>query len=152
LEGVKIGFSLTGTHVIFFVASVIVAGVVSGVFVAVTNDASSSLSERGDRIRNQLDTEFRIINDNENIPTSGGYYNFYIKNIGANRLLTTNDTFQVFIDGEYIAVAHYYFSSESVRAGDVVTLYIADSQISAGDHTIRLVGPLAITTEFHFTI
>ena len=146
------GFSLTSTHVIFFIASVIVASLVSGVFVAVTTNTSSSLSDRGDRIKEQLDTEFKIINDNENIPSSGGYYNFYIKNIGAKKLATTNDTFQVFVDGEYIAVANYYFSADSVQPGDVVTLYIATGQIAAGDSTLRVVGPQAVEDEFDFTI
>jgi len=41
-----VGFSLTGTHAIFFIASVIVAGAVSGVFMAVTTDISTSLSDR----------------------------------------------------------------------------------------------------------
>ena len=51
------GFSLTGTHVIFFIASVIIAGSVSGVLIAVINDVSNSLSDRGDRVEEQLDTE-----------------------------------------------------------------------------------------------
>jgi len=54
------GFSLTGTHVIFFIASVIIAGAVSGIFVAITYDVSNSLSSRGERVQDQLDIEFKI--------------------------------------------------------------------------------------------
>ena len=74
------GFSLTGTHVIFFIAAVIVAGMVSGVFIAVTMDVSTSLSERGKRVQEQLDTDFEIINDPDNIPQSGSdYLIFYLQ-------------------------------------------------------------------------
>ena len=146
------GFSLTGTHVIFFVASVIVAGSVSGVFIAVTTNVSNSLSDRGGRVQEQLDTEFKVINDPNNIPISGSYYQFYLKNIGGKKLTTTNTTFQLFVDGDLIAVANYYFSVNSIQPGDIVTINITTSEIDAGDRTLRIVGPLAIEDEFTFTI
>ena len=104
------GFSLTGTHVIFFVASIIIASAISGVFVVVINDVSSSFSERGERVQDQLDYEFTIINDPNNIPSEGSNYLFYLKNIGGKKLSTTNTTFTIFVDGEIVPVANYNFS------------------------------------------
>ena len=146
------GFSLTGTQVIFFVASVIVAGAVSGVFIAVTTDVSNSFSDRGDRLQEQLDTDFKIINDNENIPNVTGYYRFYLKNIGGKRIITTNETFILFIDGELIPTANYSFSDNSVRVGDVVTILVHYTDVSAGNQKLRVVGPQAIEDEFEFII
>ena len=146
------GFSLTGSHVVFFIAAVIVAGAVSGVMVAVTNDVTSSFAERGERVRDQLDIEFKIINDPDNIPSEGSNYLFYLKNIGRTEIPTTNTTFQIFIDGEIVVVANYNFSDDTVQTDDYVTLYVLTSEISAGDHTLRIVGPQAIDDEFDFTI
>ena len=146
------GFSLTGTHVVFFIAAVIVAGAVSGVFITVINNVTSSFSERGDRVQDQLDIEFKIINDPDNIPTSGSYYLFYLKNIGAKEIITTNETFNIFIDGELIVKENYYFSNNSVQKEEVTTIYVSNSVISSGDHTLRIVGPQAIDDEFTFTI
>ena len=146
------GFSLTGAHVIFFVAAVIVAGAVSGVFIAITMDVSSSLSERGDRLQEQLDTDFEIINDPNNIPSSGGYYIFYLKNIGKRRLETSNVTFQLFVDGEIIPIENYSFEDSSLPASNVTEIYIATSEISSGDRILRVVGPIAIEDEFAFKI
>jgi len=87
------GFSLAGSHLIFFVASVIVAGAVAGAFTAVTLNISKSLSEKCDRVKEKLDTDFEIINDPEKIPLSGNYYLFYIKNTGGSKIETTNDSF-----------------------------------------------------------
>jgi flagellar protein FlaG len=143
------GFSLTGTHVIFFIAAVIVAGMVSGVFIAVTMNVTTSLSNRGDRIKEQLDTNFVIINDPNIIPLSGGNYLFYLKNIGEAKLTTTNQTFQVFLDGEITTSTHYYFESTTVPTEGVTTLYV-NSTLSSGDHMLRLVGPQGIDTEFTF--
>jgi flagellar protein FlaG len=67
--------------VIYFIAAVIVAGGVSGVFVTVIQDVTSSFSDRGERVEDQLDIEFKIINDPDNIVSSGNNYLFYIKNI-----------------------------------------------------------------------
>jgi flagellar protein FlaG len=148
------GFSLTGTHVIFFIVSVIIASAVSGVFFAVTNDVSNSLLDRGERVQEQLDTEFKIINDPENIPTAGAGsdYLFYLKNIGGKVLVTTNETFHIFIDGDLVITANYNFSDNSIQPDDVTTLYVDSSEISAGDQTLRVVGPQAIDDEFTFTI
>lgn len=146
------GFSLTGAHVIFFVAAIIVAGAVSGIFVAITMNVSMSLSDRGDRLQEQLDTDFKIINDPENIPTSGSDYVFYLKNIGGKKLSTTNETFQLFIDGDIIATADYNFSDDSIQPSKYTRIYVAQSTISLGYHTLRVVGPLGIEDEFTFEI
>lgn len=146
------GFSLTGTHVIFFIASVIIASAVSGVLVAVITDVSNSLSDRGERVQEQLDTEFKIINDPDYIPTSGSDYLFYIKNIGGNEIATSNETFQLFVDGDLVAIANYNFSDSSIQPDKVTTIYVDNSEISAGDQTLRVVGPQAIEDEFTFTI
>jgi len=146
------GFSLTGTHVIFFIASVIIAGAVSGVFFAVTTDVSNSFLDRGERVQEQLDTEFKIINDPDNIPTSGSDYLFYLKNIGGKELATTNETFHLFVDGDIVATANYNFSDNSIQPDEVTTIYVNNSEISTGDQTLRVVGPQAIEDEFAFTI
>ena len=143
------GFSLTGTHVIFFIAAVIVAGMVSGVFIAVTMNVTTSLSDRGDRVKEQLDTDFAIINDPNTIPITGAYYIFYLKNIGGAKLTTTNQTFQVFIDGELIAIANYYFGNTSITVEAVTNLYV-NTTLTTGDHTLRVVGPQAIDKDFTF--
>jgi len=145
------GFSLTGTQVIFFIASVIIASAVSGVFIAVINDVSRSFSERGERLQEQLDIEFKIINDPDNISLSGSYYLFYLKNIGGREFSTTNETFNIFIDGEII-INNYYFSENTIEPEKVCTMYVDSSVLSSGYHTLRIVGPQAIEDEFNFTI
>jgi len=143
------GFSLTGAHIIFFIAAVITAGAVSGVFIAITSNISSSLSERGNRVAEQLDTEFAIINDPNTIPTSGQYYIFYLKNIGSRKLQTTNDTFTVFVDGNIVTKPNYYFTATTLAADAVGELYVKTT-LAAGDHTLRVVGPVASEKTFTF--
>ena len=145
------GFSLTGSHVVFFIAALVIAGVVSGVFVAVTLDVSNSLSNRGDRVKDELDTDFEIINDPDNIPTAGSDYIFYIKNIGGCEIATSNTTFQVFLDGDLVAVANYNFTDTSIQPGECTRLY-AEISPAAGYHKFRVVGPMAVSDEFTFNV
>jgi len=145
------GFSVTGSHVVFFIASVIAAGAVSGVFLAVTFDLNSSFSERGIRVQEVLDTEFTVINDPEHIPVSGSDHLFYVKNTGGSELITTSEIFSVFIDGEVVTITNYNFSVESIRPGEISTLYIDSGMIGSGAQTLRLVGPQSVDDEFIFT-
>lgn len=146
------GFSLTGTHVIFFIASVIIASAVSGVLITVTNNVNTSLSDRGGRVQELLNTEFKIINDPDNIPNSSGYYRFYLKNIGGAELTTSNSTFNLFVDGEIIVTADFNFSDTSIQVGEATTIYLKNNVMVAGNHILRVVGSQAVDDEFPFTV
>ena len=145
------GFSLTGAHVIFFIAAVIAAGAVSGIFIGITTNISTSLSQRGARVAEQLDTDFAVINDPTTIPTQNATYLFYIKNIGAKPLQTTNETFTLFLDGNILTTTTYTFQDTDLAPDAVTTLYLTTT-ITPGDHTLRLVGPLATEDHFQFHI
>ena len=75
-----------------------------------------------------------------------------MKNIGGKKLEKTNETFQLFIDGQIVATANYNFSDASIHPSEYTSAYVAQSLISSGDRTLRVVGPLAIEDEFTFTI
>jgi archaellum component FlaG (FlaF/FlaG flagellin family) len=75
-----------------------------------------------------------------------------LKNIGEGSLITTNETFQIFVDGEIISTANYNFSDTSIWSGEYTTMYVVNSMISAGDHNLRIVGPQAVEDEFEFKI
>ena len=146
------GFDLTATTVIFFAASVIVAGAVSGIFISVSNNLDKSLSQRMDKMREQVNTEFMIINDHEEIPKENGYYFFYLKNIGDNNLVTTNETFQLLIDGNIVSKTSYNFSLDCIKPGKIATIYVDTSAISSGDHNLMLIGSNGVKKDFIFKI
>jgi len=149
---IDIGFSLTGAHVIFFVSSVIVAGAVSGVFIAVTTGLMGSFTDRGIQIQEKIETDFAIINDPTTIPYVNNSYVFYMKNIGLRSLVCSNTTFQVFIDSDIISSDLYSFGTEIVQAGDFVSMSIHETMIGAGYHTLRIVGPSTVQDIFEFMI
>lgn len=146
------GFSLTSTHIIFFIAAVSIAGIVSGIFVTVIGNVTVSFTDRGQRLTEELDTDFEIINDPDNIPDIGGYYRFYLKNIGDGKLITDNETFQLFVDGDLISKSNYNLTPSYIYPSEVAEIYLVNTTISAGNHQLRIVGPHAIADKFTFTI
>jgi archaellum component FlaG (FlaF/FlaG flagellin family) len=146
------GFSLAGAHVIFFVSAVIVAGAVSGVFIAVSNNLIGSFSEKGHHIQEEFETEFAIINDPAAIPLKNNSYIFYIKNIGSRNIITSNSTFQLFIDGDIVSPHFYSFDTEAVYAGKYSSMFVNQTVIGTGYHTLRLIGPLTTEDTFQFKI
>ncbi len=146
------GFSVTGSHVIFFVASVIVAGAVSGVFIAVSMNLTGTFQDKAARLETHLETDFAIINDPRSIPHQNGSYIFYIKNIGSSRLICSNQTCQTFIDGIIIDQSSYSFAEDSIYPDDYTELQIKNTTITAGYHTLRLVAQSACEDTLIFTI
>lgn len=146
------GFSLTGTHIIFFIAAVSVAGIVSGVFVTIITDITGGFSDRGERLTGEIDTDFKIINDPDNIPDTGGFYIFYLKNIGESKLATDNETFQIFVDGDILSKNNYSFTPAYIYPSEVAEIRVDNTTISVGTHQLRVVGPYAIADTFQFTI
>jgi len=146
------GFSLTSTHVIFFIAAVSIAGIVSGIFVTVIGNVTVSFTDRGERLADELSTDFEIINDPDNIPDIGGYYRFYLKNIGDGKLITDNETFQLFIDGDIVAKGNYNMTPSYIYPSEVAEIYLDNTTVSTGAHNLRIVGPYAIADKFTFTI
>lgn len=146
------GFSLTGTHIVFFVAAVSIAGAVSGVFITIVTDITTSFSDRGERLSGEIDTDFKIINDPDNIPDTGGYYIFYLKNIGENKITTSNETFQIFVDGDIHSNANYNLTPSYIYPSEVAKINVDNTTISVGTHQLRVVGPYAVVDVFQFTI
>ena len=137
---------------IFFITAVIVAGTVSGVFIAISNNLVGSFSEKGHHIQEELETDFAIINDPATIPLKNNSYIFYIKNIGSRKIITTNSTFQLFIDGDMVPSKFYSFNPETVYTGNYSSMFVNQTVIGSGYHSLRIIGPLTIETTFQFRI
>lgn len=146
------GFSITGSHLVFFIAAVAVAGVVAGILSAITMNLGTSLSEKCRKMQEKIDIDFKIINDPSNIPNESGFYEFYIKNIGEREIITTNETFSLLIDGNIISKDSYHFSTNSILPSEVAVLYVEASVLTQGNHKMKLVGPHAVEDEFEFEI
>jgi len=146
----------SSTHLIFFIAAMMIAGsVVSVVFLNVnsilnaTQASSSTLSQ-------QIKTDITIINDPENIPKIGNDYYFYVKNTGKSTLST--EYVNVVINGEYIQdnkINKEIIDGQNTTVWgitDVLQLRINYTSMPSGDNTIIVITENGVDDSLKFTI
>lgn len=140
----------TVTHTIFFIAAVMVAASLAGVFIGLSQDMAHSINDRSDRIRELADSDFVILNDPANMPYSGGTLSVYLKNLSTR---TLSESLDVFIDGalftEY-SIAGHQNGSEWFPSG-VITLNIGLT-LAGGDHHLKVVLSNGAFAELMFRI
>jgi len=149
------GFDTSATKSIFFIASVIVAVVLSGVFTGVTYKLSSDIDTRGYMLSSVLKSDIEIINDPENVPYNATTNELiiYVKNTGKNILSTSDLT--IIIDGLVVSQGNFSIEilggSTSWSPGVVIKITITES-LSAGDHKIKVVLNNGVYDEMYFRI
>ncbi|OYT58928.1 flagellar protein G [Euryarchaeota archaeon ex4484_178] len=139
------GLSTSATHIIFFIASVILAASFVGVAASAILSLSNGIEDRGDMLANQLSADFKIINDPERM--SNNPLILYLKNTGKVPLSTQHIT--VLIDG--IDVDNCTANKDTWLPGETLTLTV-NINLSSGDHVVKIVLENGISDTFYFRV
>ncbi len=139
------GMSTSATHIIFFIASVVIAASFVGVAATAILDISDGIEDRGDMISQQLSADFQVINDPQRV--SNNPVVLYLKNTGKVPLSTSHIT--VLIDG--IDVDNVTVSSDRWMPGDTITLTI-NVDLSSGEHVAKIILENGLSTSFNFEV
>ncbi|MCD6276300.1 MAG: flagellar protein G [Thermoplasmata archaeon] len=139
------GMSTSATHIIFFIASVVIAASFVGVAATAILDISDGIEDRGDMISKQLSADFEVINDPELV--SNNPVVLYLKNTGKVPLSTQHIT--VLIDGS--SVDDFTVSSETWMPGETITLTI-NINLATGEHVAKIILDDGLSTTFHFEV
>lgn len=133
--------SVTVSHLIMFIASLVIAASVAGTLVAGVDRVSSSVDDRSDALTVQIDTDITIISD----PGSGAIYDgngtvsIYVKNTGRRPLDPSAENVDVLIDGRYMTnVSVSTLTGTGWARGDVVEITV-DQTLDPGDHRISII-------------
>jgi len=148
------GFGTSATEIIIFIGSVLVAVSVAGALGIASINMAAGFKDKADLVKDELETEFEIINDPDNIPLSGTDYIFYLKNTGKNNFYFNSDTVSVFIDGQLVSPSQLSFSSQdgiSLKRSEVGQILVGSS-ISSGYHRIKVVLHNGIDREMVFRV
>jgi len=150
------GFGESGVHIIFFIATIIIASSVSAVLVTTVQKVSLSLKVQGENLEDKIATDFEIVNDPLNIPvntsTSPPEYTFYIKNTGSKSILLSESTITVLIDGTAVSSSNMRLNPEgNLKPGYLGEVYIKTS-LTSGDHTIYIILENGISDSLRFSI
>ncbi|MCQ6962752.1 flagellin [Methanolobus chelungpuianus] len=130
------------THMIFFIAAMILAMGVITVLSADVQSIVSSSSANSKLVAQQMRTDITIVNDPLMVPydSSGNTYTFYAKNTGRTEL--TPDFITVLVDGILVEPDNMeveILDGDVVwRPGDILVLHVipSPSPLGSGDHRI----------------
>ena len=134
--------SVSTSHLILFIASLIIAASVAGTFMSGVERLSGALGDRSIDVSGEIETDVEIISD----PASGAVYNatgnenvtLLVKNTGSTDLQANKDQIEVLLDGKYQSdVSMKVVDGPAWGVGNVARVNISTSGIS-GDHRVKL--------------
>ncbi len=142
------------THLIFFIAAIIIAVSVVAVLTSNVQSITASTAVSSQVMAEQLRTDITVISDPEIIPYDSSVYTFYVKNTGYTELST--DFINIFIDGMLVLPNNANLvlpAGESVwRSGDVLEVYVSIDALSSGDHRFLIATKNGKTDGMNFRI
>lgn len=132
--------SVSVSHLILFIASMIIAASVAGVFTTSIGQLSSALSEQGLDVSTEIATDIEIISDSGSdavFDSDGdGNITLHVKNTGSENLAVDVGQMDIFVNGQF-ATSYGVSRAEgsgSWEPGSVVVVEINPSQtINDGD-------------------
>jgi len=121
--------SVSVSHLIIFIAAMVVASSVAGVLTTTVNDIGDAIDDQGLSVSDDIRSEVEIINDpgSEVINTSANpdRVELYVKNTGNKELTTNPDNVDVFLNGQF-------------RTADNVTIVSSDSDVWGRNDVARI--------------
>ncbi len=143
------GFSISSTHLVFFLASMLVASTLAGVFIATTDSISDGIVEKEDSISKKLKTQIDIINDPNHVPNDPLV--IYVKNTGSTKLNKTdvniliNGTLQETSTKTVIEGGHVW------EPNGVLKIEV-NTNLPSGDHWIKVIVGNDVQDTFEFSM
>ena len=137
--------SVSASHLILFIASVLVAASVAGTITTTVQDLSNAITDEGVDVTNEVRTDIEIISDSgAPVFDRGGNGNvtLLIKNTGTRRLPADTTGIDVLLDGRLQAdITLTVVDSEDPEVwspGDVAELQISAPGLESGDHRVQV--------------
>lgn len=133
--------SVSSSHLILFIASLIIAASVAGTFTQGVQRLSSALGERSIDVSSDIRSDISIISD----PGSGAIANddavtVLVKNTGSRSLDAESDQIEVLVDGKYqTGVSVTVVDGAVWDVGNVAKLTISLPSLSSGDHRVKII-------------
>lgn len=137
--------SVSASHLIIFIASVLVAASVAGTITNTVGELSGAITDQGVDVSNDVRSDIEVISDSgaQVYDRNGnGNLTLLVKNTGSNRLSPTSSGVDIVLDGAYrTAVGVTVVGGDDPNSwgpGDVVRMNISVPGLPAGDHRVKL--------------
>jgi flagellar protein FlaG len=138
--------SVSSSHLILFIASLLIAASVAGTFTQGVQRLSSALGDRSVDVSGDVRTNVEVISD----PGSGAVYNssgnenvtVLVKNTGSRDLEAASDQIEVLLNGKYqTGVSMSVVDGSAWRVGNVAEIEIDPSEAldSNTDYRVKII-------------
>jgi flagellar protein FlaG len=133
---------------ILFIASMVIAASVAGVFTTSVNDLSSAIADQGLEVSDSVRTDIEIISDNG---TGACVYNcsgegnltLLVKNTGTQQLPARADLIDVLVNNQFQPSSDVSVTvlggEEAWRPNGVVRLNVSEPGLGSGDHRAKVI-------------
>ena len=135
--------SVSASHLIIFIASMMIAASVAGVFTDSVGQLSNALSEQGLDVSKDVRTDVEIISDaGSSAIYDGSTVTIHVKNTGTERLAPVPEQLDIFVNGTFMT--DYTVTLEpdggaSWQPGSVVRVDVAVGAMATGDHRVKVI-------------
>lgn len=139
--------SVSVSHMILFIASMIIAAGVAGVFTSSVDDLAGAIEDQGPQVSDQVRTSIDIISDSG----SDSIYDdteenvtLLVKNTGTNTIVPEERQIDVLINGQFTGAddltVETLGDSDLWRSNDVIRLTVTvDGGLADGDHRAKVI-------------
>ena len=135
--------SVSITHLILFIASLLVAASVAGVLTDEVGRLSEAINDQGLDASQSVRTDIEVISDGGSdsvYNASTGNITVYVKNTGPQEMAGRSEDLDVLVDGEYQADLNVsVLDGETWDRNNVAEVKVYYPSLPAGDHRVKVI-------------
>ncbi len=136
--------SVSVSHMILFIASMLIAASVAGVFTTSVDDIADAIEDQGPAVSDQVRTSIDIISDSG----SDAIYNeteeeitILVKNTGSSNIVPDTTDIDVLVNGQFVGADDLEFEllgeGQTWSSSEVIRITVSQS-LEPGDHRILI--------------
>lgn len=135
--------SVSVTHLVLFIASLLVAASVAGVLTQEVGRLSEAINDQGLDASQSVRTDIEVISDGGSdsvYNASTGNITVYVKNTGTQGMAGRADDLDVLVDGEYQADLNVsVLDGETWDRNNVAEVKVYYPGLPSGDHRVKVI-------------
>ncbi|QLH74278.1 MAG: hypothetical protein HPY73_01640 [Methanomassiliicoccales archaeon] len=139
------------SHLIFFIAAIVVASSMAAIFVGTGYQMAESIGQESADMQKRLESRITIINDPVMMPYRDHVLTIYVENIGDGVIPTSSLT--VLLDGTYMGnVVFTVIGGGGIWGPSTVLQVDIEEPLAEGDHSVRITTSEGASAELRFRI
>lgn len=140
--------SVSISHMILFIASMVIAASVAGVFTSSVNDLSNAIADQGLEVSDNVRTDIEIISDNGTGAcvyncSGNGNVTLLVKNTGTRQLPARGTLIDVLVNNQFQSSSDVNVTvlgdDELWQPNGVVRIEISEPGLGSGDHRAKVI-------------